>query len=383
MFRGGVIGVLSAILAACSGLPSGENVTADEVKWILEGGGLRDDRSDTEALPEDTVMQVTDRMRHFAETMAVGERTDRARVRALLYAIVSPDQLGLQYDEAATYTAAGAFENARANCLSFTLMFVAMARHLGLRVEFNEVDVPPIWDMQDQDTLVLYRHVNTIVNLEHGRRQIIDLNMEEYDTSYQQRIISDRLAEAQYYNNRAMEHLFEGRYGDAQRYLAKAIAIDSKVSYFWSNLGAVFRRAGLLRAAEVAYWVALDVDPRDFVAISNAARLFAQTGKPELARQLERRAAYHRRGNPYYRYKQGLDALARMDYTAAKEHAEAAIRAYNKEHRFYFLLGTAYRELGDGERAQAHFDRAIELTSDSDQVSRYRRKMGMLMSARI
>lgn len=374
---------LTAVLAGCSGLPAGENVTPAEETWILNGAGLRDHTGAEQALPEESVLALTDRMKRFAETMTAGQSADRAKARSLLQAIISPGLLGLQYDGDATYTAAQAFEKARANCLSFTFMFIAMARHLGLRAEFNEVDVPPIWDMPNPDTLVLFKHVNVIFNLNFGGKQVVDLNMEEYDTSYQQRIIPDRLAVAQYYNNRAMEYLFEGRFDDAQRYLAKAISIDSKVSYFWSNLGAVYGRAGHLRAAEIAYWKAMQTDPGDYVAISNAARLFAQIGRTELAEKLERRAAHYRQRNPYYRYTQGLDALAKMDYESVREHALAAIRAYDKEHRFHFLLGAAYRQLGDREQARASFDRAIELTFDDKQATMYRRKVEMLLSARL
>lgn len=375
--------VLTAMLAGCSGVPARENVTPAEETWILNGAGLWNRSGGEQALPEESVLVLTDRMKRFAETMTAGQSTDRAKVRALFQAILSPGLLGLQYNTDATYTAAQAFEKAQANCLSFTLMLIAMARHLGLRAEFNEVDVPPVWGMQDLDTLVLYKHVNAIFSLNSGGKQVADLAMEEYDTSYQQRTIPDRLAVAQHYNNRAMEYLFEGRFDDAQRYLAKAISIDSKVSYFWSNLGAVYGRAGQLRAAEIAYWKAMQTDPGDYAAISNAARLFAQTGKTGLAEKLERRAAYYRQRNPYYRYKQGLDALAKMDYESAREHAQAAIRAYDKEHRFHFLLGAAYRQLGDWERAQSSFERAIALTFDDKQAGMYRRKMEMLMSARL
>jgi Flp pilus assembly protein TadD len=300
-----------------------------------------------------------------------------------LTALVSPGLRGIVYDATATLTPAETFRQARANCLSFTTLYVLLARHVGLRARFNEVDVPPIWDMQGPETLLLYRHINALVRPTHDRRQVVDLDMEEYDTSYPQREIPDSLAEAQYYNNRAMEFMFAGNLAEAQRYLAKALSIDPGVSYFWGNLGSLYWRAGDLQAAELAFRKARQVSPVDPAAISNAARLYAQLGQSDLARQLEEQVANHRRRNPYYRYQEGLNAFVAGDYEAARSHVLAAIGTHEREHRFHFLLGAVYDRLGDAGRARDSFDRAIELTSDDKQVALYRRKIDVLRSAHL
>ena len=48
------------------------------------------------------------------------------------------------YDEI-TRTASETFRARRGNCLSFSNMFVAMARDVGLDVQFQEVEIPPDW----------------------------------------------------------------------------------------------------------------------------------------------------------------------------------------------------------------------------------------------
>jgi len=374
-----LIFAFAAALAGCSALPV---VQPAQEAWLLADAAASESDPTTadEDIPEEeSLLALTPQMKQFAESAVAGVSSDNSRIRALLQAIVDPKRLGLKFDETVTYSAAESFEYRRANCLSFSALFVAMARHVGVEAHFNEVDVPPVWGLHD-DMLVMYKHINALVSGGHGRWMAIDLYPSEYDISYPQRQISDQLATAQYYNNLAVDFLRENRLGAARRYLARAIAIAPGISYLWGNLGASYQRGGEHTAAELAFLKAIRLEPRDHVASSNAARLFADIGQREIAEQLQRRAARFRQQNPYYRYRQALDALAADQYGSARQHALAAIQLYGKEHRFHFLLGAVYRQLGDRERARQSFVRAIEL-ADDEQASKYGRKMEMLMSA--
>jgi Flp pilus assembly protein TadD len=294
--------------------------------------------------------------------------------------LVSPALLGIVYDATATLTPRETYRQRRANCLSFTMLYVLLARHVGLPARFNEVDVPPVWEMQGPDTLILYKHVNALLDPRHGGRRVVDLDMEVYDTSYPQREIADDLAEAQFFNNRAMELMFEGRFAEARSHLARAIKLEPGVSYFWGNLGSLYWRAGDLPAAELAFRKAMRVHPVDPVAIGNAARLYTELGRSDLAKQLEELVASHRRRNPYYRYQQGLTAFVEGDYDSARSHVLAAIDAHQREHRFHFLLGAVYSKLGNEVRARGSFEKAIELAGTDRQVSLYRHKVDLLLS---
>lgn len=371
---------LAVVLAGCAPLP---RIGAADEAWLLSGAafGAGDADASVAAVPAGTdFLTLTPAMARFAEQAVAGASSDRQKVRKLLHAIIDPERLGLRFEESASYGAAEAFDHARANCLSFTAMYVAMARHVGLEAEFNEVDVPPAWNLRGADTMIFYRHVNALVRIGPGRRQAIDVFPEEYDTSYPQRVISDRLATAQHYNNLAMEALVVADARSAQRNLARAIAIDPDVSYLWANLGTSYRRAGQLRAAELAYAKALSLEPRDYVAIGNLARLYRDLGRLEESARLQRRATRFQATNPYYHYRQALDALAARHYDVARVRALRAVHMYEKEHRFHFLLGATYRALGERERAASSFERAVEL-ADDERASSYRRKIDLLMSA--
>lgn len=70
----------------------------------------------------------------------------------LIYAIIGGGRFLLAYDDS-TSTAQEAFNNRRGNCLSFTNMFISMARDLGLKAKYQEVAIPPDWSMTGQSYL--------------------------------------------------------------------------------------------------------------------------------------------------------------------------------------------------------------------------------------
>lgn len=370
-----------AVVAGCSPLPISGRLTQDDSRWLLSGDALQVKETLPLDISVERVLSVNDEMRRFAETATAGYGSERGKLRGLLEAVVSPTGLGLQFDPTATYTAEEAFRTRRVNCLSFTLMVVALARYVGLPAKFNEVDIPPVWDLQSEDTLVLYKHVNAMLQTRDGVRQVVDVNMEEYDTSFEQRVIPDGLAEAQYFNNRAMESLDEQHYGNALRYLRVALTLAPQVSYFWGNLGSLYRRSGNLHAAELAYRAALEENPADLVAISNAARLYEDLGDTARATALKEKAEYFRMRNPYYHYKLAQDAFLNGHYDDAREHLLKAIRYYPGEHRFHFLLGAVFQRLGDHDQAVASMNKALDLSTDEKQITKYRSKMSRILSA--
>jgi transglutaminase-like putative cysteine protease len=108
-------------------------------------------------------MALSDEMREFLNNH-VGKRAgDPVKLRQLSDAVFSKDSFGLEYDKA-TRTAAETFRARRGNCLSFTFMFVLLARGVGLDARFQEVEIPPEWTFA-KDTYILNRHINIHVDL--------------------------------------------------------------------------------------------------------------------------------------------------------------------------------------------------------------------------
>jgi Flp pilus assembly protein TadD len=302
----------------------------------------------------------------------------------------------LQYDET-TRTAAETFRARRGNCLSFSSMFVAMARRVGLDARYQEVDVPPDWSFKD-DAFVLNRHVNVLVDLGRGARpghlaaslarsaaaegeHVVDFNMEDFRTAYDRRQISDARALAHYYNNVAVERMQAGDAGPALSYFRRATLHDPLFSPAWTNLGILYLRKGHPSHAEAAYLQALKAEGGDLVAMSNLANLYERRGDRERAATYRSRVSRHRERNPYYRLQLAREAFLAQDYDLAIRHLDYAVRRKPDEDRFCFLLGLSHMKKGNQPAARRWLDRAREVAATDVLKRRYASKIDILLSS--
>jgi len=77
------------------------------------------------------ILELSPLMITFLDRWVDKSQGDYFKLRGLLYAVMGDGTFELVYDDA-TRTAQETFLDQRGNCLSFTSMFVAMSRYLGL-----------------------------------------------------------------------------------------------------------------------------------------------------------------------------------------------------------------------------------------------------------
>jgi Flp pilus assembly protein TadD len=328
---------------------------------------------------EAAVLAVSAEMQGFLDAH-VARRADRvARLRQLAYAIVDEGRFGLKYDET-TRTASETFRTRRGNCLSFSNLFVAMARRAGLDADFQEVDVPPDWSFKD-DTFVLNRHVDVRVDLGKDGEHVVDFNMDDFRTTYDRRRISDARALAHFYNNMGVERMQAGDAASALLYFRRATGHDPLFSPAWTNLGILYLRRGHPDHAEAAYLQALKADGADLVAMSNLASLYEGRGDQERAAHYRSRVTDHRQRNPYYRLQLAREAFLAQDYDGAIRHLNYAIRSKKNEDQFYYLLGLSHLKKGNEQAARRWLSRAEEVAATDALKRRYSSKIDVLLSA--
>jgi Flp pilus assembly protein TadD len=320
-----------------------------------------------------------DDMRGFVARHVDPRASRSTRLRQLVDALTGPEAPRIEYG-ARTFSAGEAYRRREANCLSFTGMFVALAREAGLEARFQEVDVPPDWN-RNGASFVLNRHVNALVSDGTGRGRVVDFDMADFRASYDRRPVSDARAMAHYHGNLGVERLQAGESLEALRHFRRAIELDSQFAPAWVNLGTLYQRAGEPRWAASAWHHALEVSPAETVALSNLERLYRAEGRIELAQQLHRRAERHRMGNPYYRLFLAQAALGEGDYTRAIGHLRFAVREKPEEDRFAALLGLSYLRAGDPRQAERWLEQAARLAGDEPLRSRYSAKLERLRSA--
>lgn len=299
------------------------------------------------------------------------------RMKLLVDYIFSKQGLGLEYDSSVTRTIEQTFRDRKGNCMSFTLLFVTLAREAGVSAYVQEVGQALSW-YQEENTLYNAGHVNVGVQL--GMDQgTIDLDRNILLARGGPKRISDKRALAHFYNNRGSELMQDGYIVAAKAHFDAALAQDPGFAPAWNNLGVLRMRNHQPGLAERDYLAALQRDQSYAPALSNMVNLYRFTGDEAKVDAYMHRLRRAQLGDPFYQFLQADQAEKRGDYAVAATHYRRAIRLYDKVHQFHFGLARVYFLSGDMERARRELSRALALSSeDAVMRNRYQAKMDSL-----
>lgn len=315
------------------------------------------------AVPDLKPLELTREMRSFVDEKVGRDGARMARLLGLQEAIFDPeDGLGVQYGSSATNTAAGTFEEREGNCLSFTMLFVAMARYLGLDAYFIEVDEVTGWSQRGEVGL---SHWHMYVEVEVDSAIVPVDFLPWTDRRYRSRKrISETRAMAHFHNNVGVDELTLGNFNAAIGHFERALELDGTFHPAKVNLAVVLRRSGQTADAERTLLEVLDAEPRNAVAAANLAGLYLVEGRDaEADRWLARREAFLNQ-NPFHHFRLGMRALRGGEPSAARVHFKRAITRQPDEPVFYEQLAETYFELGQPRRARSNLKRALRYTDD-------------------
>ena len=319
------------------------------------------------------IFALTDAMRAYLDEHVTTIHGEVPRLEKLARVVFDENFLSLTYKNDFTRTASEAFESQTANCLSFTAMFVAMARYVGLNAKFQEVNLSRSWERKGS-VAVLLRHLNARLRIK-GHDFVMDFNPDLQNRARFASPISDARATAHYYNNRGAETYGEGLYEEAAGWFDMATRADPSMSYAWSGLGMAHHRLGNDELAEDLLKTAIEKDRRDLVAVNNLAVYYTHLGRTDDAKRLERRLEYHRRRNPFWHYAQAEDAMTREDWKTALQHLKTAVRLRDKQHEFYWALSRVYYAMGHEGRAKSYMGLAAKYAPTQFDHTRYSQKL--------
>lgn len=287
---------------------------------------------------------------------------DLDRVIAIQRALFD-DSFGFNYEADRTLTAEEAFEQRRGNCMSFTVMFVSLARTAGIEAFLMAVMREPEVD-RDGDLVVVNRHVVAAMMGDPGTVAVFDFYLRDDGPRIQQLVIDDVKATAMYHTNLGGDAIRDGRLDDAMEHLRIATTLAPDWAPGWINLGVVRNRMGDREGAIDAYRKALDADPLDSSALTNMAAIYRDRGMDSEADNALRAAA-HQTTNPFT-----LIALADVemmdgDLRAARRWLNKARRWYPDEPEVYRALSRLAARRGNLESAARYQDRSRELEGAS------------------
>lgn len=346
-------------------------------------------QSPSERVARDDVFAPSDAMKHYLRVEIAHALRRKGPRQALIDALNNQRGLKLEYESAMTRNAASAFDARAGNCLSLVIMTAALAKELDLTVEYNNVFTDEIWS-RSEDIYFSSSHVNLTLGTvarsnghaldEQSQRLIIDFMPHEDRLHLRSRVIGEDTIVAMYMNNRAAEAIVRGRLDDAYWWSREAIRQDARFLSAYITLGVVYRRHGQLSMAAQALQHVLEREPENVNALSNMVVVLNQAGRREEAAAVAQKLAGIEPYPPFHFFEQGLAAMKRKDFAAARDLFAKALERAAYYHEFHFGLAAAYLALGDAGKAQEQLTLAMESSTTRKDHDLYAAKLGLLTS---
>lgn len=368
-----------ALLAGLTGCAAPSRPTAAQLEDLWD-----DAHFGSPALPAaEPLFALSPAMRGFLATEMRAAARQHGALNGLFRALQQDGRLRLEYDASLTRTASEAFEARAGNCLSLVLMTAALAREMGLSVQYQLVEVPDIWSRSDQ-FLLLNLHVNLSLGsgpLALGStrswdagRTLIDFQPFEDPRLARVRPLGEPTLVAMYFNNRAVERMEQGDPAGAYAALRAALRADPAHLNALNTLAVLYRRAGLPARAEAALRLALALEAHNRHAAANLALLLRASGRAAEAERLEANLP----APPFADFDRGLQLAGQAQWEPALRAFERQLRRSPDFHGLHFQLARVHFELGHLEQARRHLEEAAEQASTLGLRSRYETKLKAL-----
>ena len=366
----GMIGTLVLALPACQ-TTVGLDDTLIPLEELLSGKAIFGEEVSSAELPDIDILATDEAMRGFVADLGEGP-PDPARFRGLMARMRGGGYALSGYDPYANLSARNAFAEKRGNCLTYTSLFIALAREAGFEASYQVVDVPPDYDSVN-GMVVLNKHVNARVDHVPRRGSVtVEFSKEFASGIHDRRVVDDAFALALHYNNLAFSDDLAGDERGAFAYLKKAIELTPRNPDLWTNLGVFHARRGRFDHAISGYRRSLDLDAYHGAAMRGLANAYGALGRDDKARFYQRRVAYSRARDAYTYYTLAQRAYRAERPTESLELLSEAIRLYRRDHRFYRLQGEVHDLLGNTVAANESYKRARGVARDEADRARRR-----------
>lgn len=322
------------------------------------------------------VMMVPDGLRAaFRKQVLDVTNAPEQRLHRMVAFMFDKDGLGLQYKADATNTVAESYRTRQVNCLSFTLMAVALAREAGLKAQGQQIDRVLAWNLTN-DVVMQSLHANAVITIS-GRDFMVDIASSRLYAAVIDYKVDDQQMLASFYGNRAMELMATGRAAYARPWLDVAMKLSPEDATFWNNAGVLSQRLGDAAEAEAWFLRAARQNPRLMSVYYNLVAMYHDRGDSTRAAFWQERADKVLRYDPYYQFSLGERNAQTGDYAGAVRYYRRAISLDGREQLFHFGLARAYARMGRMDAAENELGTAYRLSGGSDQ-QRFQAKLDAL-----
>lgn len=327
--------------------------------------------------PSYSLLQLNASTKAFLDEKLKHIKNQEARTIALHKLLFTADGLNIGYSFKHTKTAQETFDTREGNCVSLSNLYVAAARYLGLKAQFNKVDIARDWDKLEQ-FYVLPHHMNVVVKLPHGDRATVELVSTYLFNISQGHLITDEQAHAEYYSNVGVEALAAKDYTKALEHLQQAVTTYPKLTAGWTNLGVAYKHTQQLAQAEHAYLTALQLAPQDMTSIRNLYMLYKEQGEHQKLAHFSKKVEKYISSNPYAMAATATLYFKNNQLEEAKNLYQKAIKLKPTESEFHTGLAKTYFFLGELDQAHTSQQQALNNAPNADGLARYQAKLNAI-----
>lgn len=367
------------------------------VMAMASGCGTVNKKTYTEKLTKDALQQhaenvlTEEEMTYFKVPYAINDelallaksvqdlrltKTELAKKVALLL-LEEETGLGITYSRNCNLTALEVYGQREANCISYTNLFIGMARAIGIDANYAEVTEVESFDKVG-GTVVYNSHICAVV-FQGPKPYLVDFSLRSYPQYHSWRVIDDREAAASFYNNIGSYHILSATtlddFAKARIYYQIAAKLYPNLPQVYNNMGVLLLRENKLEEAELMYRKALEIKPGYFAPYSNLSNIFISRGEVDRAIGLMREAVSASPENHF-----AYLTLARLyikidDFEAAESALKKALGINKRFIEARHELGRLYLRMGRGEDAMKQFALALKYQPDDDLA---RNKMDLI-----
>jgi Tfp pilus assembly protein PilF len=291
---------------------------------------------------------------------------DLQRLARLQQAMFESGAFDFAYDDARTLTARDAFSARRGNCMSFTALFVAMSRSVGIPTFLIEARRDPEVGRED-GLVIISRHVVAAYR-NGGQVHIYDFFLSSARPFGGGLVIDDVRASAMYHANMGSAALREEDLDEALRNLEIATALAPDWAVGWVNLGVTLAHLGDVDGAFESYRRALGIDPAHSSALNNLSFLYASLGREAEAR-IALRAAAETTVSPFTLIAMADSEMQSGRNSEAARYLREARRRYPREPEVFMGLARLAERM-ERDRQVARYVRKAERLAGTDVEGR-------------
>ena len=308
------------------------------------------------------------------------------RIRRIIRYLNDNNYIHFQYSANLSLTANQAFEARKGDCLAYTNLFLAIARHLKIPMYF--VHVSEARNLYERDGVFF---ISSHMALGYGGgiqpeevnpyTVIVDFTEESADYKLAMfEALDDGTALCLYYNNVAVDRMIEGDSAYAQRLLQYLIGVRPLVKELYNNMGVLLMREGNYAGALAFLQSSIQRFPGYAPLYTNAIQAARGSGRPELARTLEGKVESMSRDDPFFLFNQGLHFFHQGQFEKAAERFKKAANRQPYNTFLYAWLARAYLRYGRTEEGIRAFEKAQEYAPNHRMLALLRAEFPVLNS---